>query len=247
NAKKASFAEDRRIMLQMFDLIRPDEALEKFNALTWDAKGHVSQFMAMLNRTLEEYDRMLPQEERLPPPVKKRMILDRLIGSAPEGARPVLRRRRPKEVAEVCQIIEDYRGKQPKAARPVAAGTIEEAPAAPAAVGQIRPEEGKQWAALMESQTKAIKEMHSSQNALLGSLKDLLKNQQAVGGVGPARAPGGQAPGARADGGRPRRPLLPCEGKHATYNCPHKKYPEGCYICGARTHLSRQCPERAAL
>ncbi|KAF4646569.1 hypothetical protein FOZ61_005608, partial [Perkinsus olseni] len=105
NAKKASFAEDRRIMLQMFDLIRPDEALEKFNALTWDAKGH---------------------EERLPPPVKKRMILDRLIASAPEGARP---------------IIEDYRGKQPKAARPVAAGTIEEAPAAPAAVGQIRPEE----------------------------------------------------------------------------------------------------------
>ncbi|KAF4648975.1 hypothetical protein FOL47_002600, partial [Perkinsus chesapeaki] len=241
NAGKKSFTADREMMLQLFDLIRPDEALEKFHALSWDGKGHVSQFMAILKRSLEEYDKMLPVDEKLPPLVKSRMLLDRLIACAPEGAKPVLRRRRPKDVTDVCHIIEDYRGKQTRAIRHAAAAVTEDEHACPAAVAQTPPDNDKQLASLIESQTKAINAMHTSQNALLGSLKDILKTQQ---------SPGGNGRGMRAGPAQPRRQLMPCglcEGKHASYNCPHKKFSEGCYICGSTAHLSRSCPERQAL
>ncbi|EER06211.1 hypothetical protein Pmar_PMAR005972 [Perkinsus marinus ATCC 50983] len=241
NAGKKDFAADREMMLQLFDLIRPDEALEKFHALSWDGKGHVSQFMAILKRALEEYDKMLPAEEKLPPLVKSRMLLDRLIACAPEGARPVLRRRRPKGITEVCQIIEDYRGKQSRTAKHAAAAVSEDEHACPGAVAQPSPDKDKQLASLIESQTKAINAIHTSQNALLGSLKDILKAQQ---------DPGRKDKDMRAGPTQPRRQLMPCglcEGKHASYNCPHKKFSEGCYICGSKAHLSRSCPERPAL
>ncbi|KAF4652532.1 hypothetical protein FOL47_011036 [Perkinsus chesapeaki] len=233
NAGKKSFAADREMMLQLFDLIRPDEALEKFHALSWDGKGHVSQFMAILKRSLEECDKMLP--------VKSRMLLDRVIACAPERAKPVLRRRRPKDVTDVCHIIGDYRGKQTRAIRHAAVAVTEDEHACPAAVAPTPPDNDKQLASLIESQTKAINAMHTSQNALLGSLKDILKTQQ---------SPGGNGRGMRAGPAQPRRQLMPCglcEGKHASYNCPHKKFSEGCYICGSTAHLSRSCPERQAL
>ncbi|EER05868.1 hypothetical protein Pmar_PMAR011924 [Perkinsus marinus ATCC 50983] len=241
NAGKKDFAADREMMLQLFDLIRPDEALEKFHALSWDGKGHVSQFMAILKRALEEYDKMLPAEGKLPPLVKSRMLLDRLIACAPEGARPVLRRRRPKGITEICQIIEDYRGKQSRTAKHAAAAVPEDKHACPGAVAQPSPDKDKQLASLIESQTKAINAMHTSQNALLGSLKDILKAQQ---------DPGRKDKDMRAGPTQPRRQLMPCglcEGKHASYNCPHKKFSEGCNICGSKAHLSRSCPERSAL
>ncbi|EEQ99411.1 hypothetical protein Pmar_PMAR022795 [Perkinsus marinus ATCC 50983] len=83
--------------------------------------------------------------------------------------------------------------------------------------------------------------MHTSQNALLGSLKDILKAQQDSGR---------KDKDMRAGPTQPMSQLMPCgicEGKHASYNCPHKKCSEGCFICGSKAHLSHSCPERPAL
>ncbi|EER10897.1 hypothetical protein Pmar_PMAR021372 [Perkinsus marinus ATCC 50983] len=201
NAGKKDFAADREMMLRLFDLIRLDEALEKFHALSWDGKGHVSQFMAILKRALEEYDKMLPAEAKLPPLAKSRMLLDRLTACAPEGARPVLRRRRPKGITEVCQIIEDYRGKQSRTAKHAAAAVSEDEHACPGAVAQHSPDKDKQLASLIESQTKAINAMHTSQNSLLVSLKDILKAQQ---------DPGRKDRDMRAGPTQPRRQLMRC-------------------------------------
>ncbi|KAF4664230.1 hypothetical protein FOL46_004334, partial [Perkinsus olseni] len=60
-AGKTNWKADKALMLSLFAQRSPDEALQAFNALTWDGHQRFVVFAARLGRCLKEYNQSLPE------------------------------------------------------------------------------------------------------------------------------------------------------------------------------------------
>ncbi|EER03187.1 hypothetical protein Pmar_PMAR019964 [Perkinsus marinus ATCC 50983] len=218
NCSKTDFEADRKALLDMFALVRPDEILHKFNSLTWDRSSRVVSFLTTLRRYMTNYNKTLPEDHKLSQTHMYKMIMDRLTANAPDGAKSVLRRRQPKTIQGVCEIFEDFKEKSSsKAAGALATGMPYE---------NIPSE---------DHVTKLIDTFMTSQNAMVGSITKLLDQ---VKGRNSGRRP-------QKGKGRKRDPkcYLCCGDGHWAVACPHKKHDRGCFVCGSSDHLARSCPQ----
>ncbi|KAF4651962.1 hypothetical protein FOL47_011335 [Perkinsus chesapeaki] len=219
---KTNFEEDRLLLLSMFSPVRPDEILAKFNSLTWDRSTRVVAFLTSLRRCMNAYNKSLPDNKKLPSDTVDQMIMDRLIANAPDAAKSVLRRRAPKTVKEVCEIFEDYKdksGTSTQTTRPAANAHLQ---------GTIAGNAG---------------DISSVMQAMVGSLEKLIDQQEKRWSQGSQRG-GKRNRNNRHKNGPPKCFL--CEGAHYLYKCPHKKFQEGCFICGSKEHMLRDCSRLSA-
>ncbi|KAF4729257.1 hypothetical protein FOZ62_016404, partial [Perkinsus olseni] len=86
----------------------PDEALQAFNALTWDGHQRFVVFAARLGRYLKEYNQSLPEGQRMSAEAMGRQIFDRCVAVAPEGAQQELRKQQDHSIRAICSIVDDY-------------------------------------------------------------------------------------------------------------------------------------------
>lgn len=225
NCSKTDFEADRKALLDMFALVRPDEILHKFNSLTWDRSSRVVSFLTTLRRYMTNYNKTLPEDHKLSQTHMDKMIMDRLIANAPDGAKSVLRRRQPKTIQGVCEIFEDFKEKSSsKAAGALATGMP---------YGNIPSE---------DHVNKLIDTFMTSQNAMVGSITKLLDQVKGTNGNGQGRISGRRPQKGK---GRKRDPkCYLCGGDgHWAVACPHKKHDRGCFVCGSGDHLARSCPQ----
>ncbi|KAF4684395.1 hypothetical protein FOZ60_007903 [Perkinsus olseni] len=224
HCSKTDFEADRKALLDMFALVRPDEILDKFNSLTWDRSTRVVSFLTMLRRYMTNYNKTLPADHKLSSTHMDKMIMDRMIANAPDGAKSVLRRRQPKTIQEVCEIFEDFKERAPaKSGGPAAAGI---------ALGGT---------ATDDHVSKLIDTFTASQNAMVGSITKLVNQMKDTGGNG--FGPNGGRRSQKGKGKKRTPKCYLCSDAHWALSCPFKKHDRGCFICGSSDHMARSCPQ----
>ncbi|KAF4688475.1 hypothetical protein FOZ60_002745 [Perkinsus olseni] len=220
-ATKEDWASDKEMLLGLFARWQPDEILKAFHGLSWDGRQPFSAFAARLSRYMKDYNRALPDTSKLPKEVMDRQIFDRCVEAAPLAAQPELRKRSPRTIKDICDIVDDYKASA-QASKAVAAGLPND---------KTGPEKPVPTQAEFEAMmTRSLREIFQPVTEGLGQVLQTVKKQQGQQGQG-----------------RPQglRKCGICEGPHLTHLCTKKKHEKGCFICGKEGHMARRCPQRA--
>ncbi|KAF4651443.1 hypothetical protein FOL47_000405, partial [Perkinsus chesapeaki] len=106
-ADKKDWSVDKALMLSLFAKRSPDEALRAFSPLQWDGQQKFVVFAARLIRYLKEYNRALPEGQRMSAEAMTRQVFDRCVDVAPEGAQQELRKQTDHSIQAVS-IVDDY-------------------------------------------------------------------------------------------------------------------------------------------
>ncbi|KAF4681046.1 hypothetical protein FOZ60_012625 [Perkinsus olseni] len=212
-ATKEDWASDKEMLLGLFARWQPDEILKAFHGLSWDGRQPFSAFAARLSRYMKDYNRALPDTSKLPKEVMDRQIFDRCVEAAPLAAQSELRKRLPRTIKDICDIVDDYKASA-QASKAVAAGLPND---------KTGPEKPVPTQAEFEAMmTRSLREIFQPVTEGLGQVLQTVKKQQGQQGQG-----------------RPQglRKCGICEGPHLTHLCTKKKHEKGCFICGkGRTH-----------
>ncbi|KAF4650387.1 hypothetical protein FOL46_001000 [Perkinsus olseni] len=221
-ASKEDFDKDCRILSHVFSRTTTDASLEKFYALKWTGETNLSVFLARARRVLEDYNRKLPAERRLPTAAVDQMVLDKLISVAPLAAKAELKKTKPTSIEEMVDIVSDYTDSG-QGASALPASTLQ----------RFEDRLDNKLAKVMAAVTSGAQPPPSTPDLTV-------KLKEKVAALEKELA-------SKAPSGRPkfRGPVKCgiCMSGHITRNCPLKQFDKGCYLCGDGGHMARQCPK----
>ncbi|KAF4649021.1 hypothetical protein FOL46_002192 [Perkinsus olseni] len=208
-ASKTNWKDDKVLMLSLFAKRSPDEALRAFNSLAWDGHQRFVVFAARLGRYLKEYNRSLPEGQRMSAESMGRQIFDRCVAVAPEGAQQELRKQQDYSIRAICSIVDDYSpGTATKDGRMIS-----------------RPPVKAESQPLAAEISKALQSVLAPMMENLAGITQRLDSQQRFG-----KGNGGK--------GRGRGGCGNCGGAHSALACPNKAFDSGCFKCGQPGHLA---------
>ncbi|KAF4735337.1 hypothetical protein FOZ63_025708, partial [Perkinsus olseni] len=221
-ASKEDFDKDCRILSHVFSRTTTDASLEKFYALKWTGETNLSVFLARARRVLEDYNRKLPAERRLPTAAVDQMVLDKLISVAPPAAKAELRKTKPTSIEEMVDIVSDYTDSG-QGASALPASTLQ----------RFEDRLDNKLAKVMAAVTSGAQPPPSTPDLTVKLMEKVAALEKELASKAPS--------------GRPkfRGPVKCgiCMSGHITRNCPLKQFDKGCYLCGDGGHMARQCPK----